>query len=217
MITSRKNYYLYLSCVFFFLFAIFTVLVVNGVFIEVDRYMNTHIPYSSTNIFYPVSLIMADLFLPLFVIISILFAYFIKQKRKEDILLLFTSFSGFLASEVILKPIFRIPCPQTYYSGRILEVSNILHFFGLKETCYPSGHTASYVVFSGCFAYFAYRYIKRVWLRRTLYIICGVIIILVGPSRLYLHVHWLSDVIAAYLLGFGLLSLIAYYFSENFS
>jgi membrane-associated phospholipid phosphatase len=214
MKSFRKRHFLFLSYFLFFLFAIFTVFVVNGVFLQLDRYVNNYIPYSSTDILYFVSVVMANLFLPLFVIIIILFVYFLIQKRRRDIFLLLVSFSGLIASELIFKPIFRIPCPQTYYRN-ILDIHAIFRQLSSKETCYPSGHTTAYIVFFGCLAYLTYMYIKKTWLRRTIYIIYGGIVILVGPSRLYLHYHWLSDVIAAYFLGFGLLSMIVYFFSKK--
>ncbi len=215
MTAFRKRHYLYLSYFLFLLFTVFTVFVVNGAFLQIDRYVNNYIPYSSTGILYFVSVVMANLFLPLFVIIIMPFVYFIKQKRKYDIFLLFTSFSGLLASEFVFKPIFRIPCPETYYKSVLDTSAVIVHQFALKETCYPSGHTTSYVVFFGCLAYMACRYIKKIWLRYTIFIVCGSILILVGPSRLYLHYHWFSDVIDAYFLGFGLLSMIIYIFSKK--
>jgi membrane-associated phospholipid phosphatase len=215
MIAFRKRHFLFLSYFLFFLFAIFTVFVLNGTFLQLDRYVNNYIPYSSTDVFYFISIVIANLFLPLFVIIILLFVYFLIQKRKDDILLLLASFSGLVASELVFKPIFRIQCPQTYYKSIVDTSAVIIHQFALKETCYPSGHTTSYVVFFGCLAYLAYRYIKRIWLRYAIFIVCGSILILVGPSRLYLHYHWLSDVIAAYFLGFGLLSMIVYLFSKK--
>jgi undecaprenyl-diphosphatase len=37
--------------------------------------------------------------------------------------------------------------------------------------------------------------------RATLQLVLGALILLVGPSRIYLGAHWASDVIGGYLLG----------------
>lgn len=123
------------------------------------------------------------------------------------------SFSGVLVAELILKPLFNISCPQNYYKRFLAdqEVFGLLHALqpiGFFETCYPSSHVTSYIVFCGYLAYLVSRYITGKRKRFILLATLSTIIILVGPSRLYLHAHWFSDVIGGYLLGFALLTLI---------
>ncbi len=144
---------------------------------------------------------------------TILFYRFLVRKQVNETLMVLTSFSGALVAEFILKPLFNIPCPQNYYSRFLAsqEVLGLLHAFqaiGFFETCYPSSHVASYVIFCGYFAYLVLRHIRENRKRLTLLVILLTITALVGPSRLYLHAHWFSDVIGGYLLGFALLFAI---------
>ncbi len=126
--------------------------------------------------------------------------------------MLLVSFSGLVVVELLLKPIFHIPCPSTYYAnviaGQELFKIPLLQQAALYETCYPSGHTAFYVVSFGYLIFPAYIFIKRTWLKRIIIILLALVILLVGPSRVYLHVHWLSDVVASYFLGFAILILL---------
>lgn len=83
------------------------------------------------------------------------------------------------------------------------------------DPSFPSGHTICSVVFYGIIIYLL-KNIKNKNLRLTLRILLTTLIILIGISRLYLGVHFLSDVLAAYLLGILILIMfIKYYKTKN--
>ncbi len=68
---------------------------------------------------------------------------------------------------------------------------------------FPSGHATTVAVFYGFLAYLVIRHSKS-WKMRILTILSTVIaVILVDLSRLYLGVHYLSDVLAGNLIGFS--------------
>ena len=70
----------------------------------------------------------------------------------------------------------------------------------IDQYSYPSGHVLFFVVFFGFFAYLAW--IHFAGRARVIVIaICGVLIILIGPSRVFLGVHWASDVLGSYIIG----------------
>ena len=74
-------------------------------------------------------------------------------------------------------------------------------FDRLKDLSFPSSHAMSYSLVLGFLIYLTQKEIKSMVLKRALTVIFSLLIILVGVSRLYLGVHWFSDVIGGYLLG----------------
>ena len=66
---------------------------------------------------------------------------------------------------------------------------------------FPSGHTFSSVVFYGMLAYIAYKNIPNVFLRWVIIIALAIFTFMVGLSRVYLKLHYASDVIAGFCLG----------------
>jgi undecaprenyl-diphosphatase len=66
---------------------------------------------------------------------------------------------------------------------------------------FPSGHVMYYVGFFGFLWFLAYTLLKRTWRRTLILWGLGLLIALVGMSRIYLGQHWASDVLGAYLLG----------------
>ncbi|MBI5793747.1 LssY C-terminal domain-containing protein [Candidatus Uhrbacteria bacterium] len=66
---------------------------------------------------------------------------------------------------------------------------------------FPSGHATVAVVFWGFLAYLVWRTIRNRSVRLNMIFLSTVIILLIGFSRLYLGVHYLSDVLGGYLLG----------------
>ena len=70
----------------------------------------------------------------------------------------------------------------------------------INEYSYPSGHVLFFVVFFGFFAYLAWiHFAGRT--RAIVIAICGALILLIGPSRVFLGAHWASDVLGSYIIG----------------
>ena len=72
---------------------------------------------------------------------------------------------------------------------------------------FPSGHSMVGIAFYGMIIYITYKLIKKVWLRRIFTISLAVLIALIGFSRIYLGVHYPSDVIAGFAFGYMFLIL----------
>ena len=122
-------------------------------------------------------------------IITLLIAVYLLYKRyRNDALLLVGVMLGDFVIVAILK--------RLIHSARPLN--GILQETGFS---FPSGHATAAVVFLGLLTYLIWQHFKS----RNVKILSGVLFVLlsllVGFSRIYLNVHWLSDVVGAYSLG----------------
>ena len=77
----------------------------------------------------------------------------------------------------------------------------------IDETGYsfPSGHSMASMAFYGFLIYLIYKNIKNKYIKWGLIITLSVLIILIGMSRIYLGVHYTSDVIAGFLISISYL------------
>ncbi len=66
---------------------------------------------------------------------------------------------------------------------------------------FPSGHAVMSVIFYGMVGYFIYQACKKKWQRIILLVATAILVFLIGYSRIYLGVHWISDILAGWLIG----------------
>lgn len=90
---------------------------------------------------------------------------------------------------------------------RILQRPRPTEFRIVEETGYsfPSGHSMVSMAFYGYLIYLIYRYIKNKYVKWILIIILSILICLIGISRIYLGVHYTSDVLGGFLLSISYL------------
>ena len=113
-----------------------------------------------------------------------------RSKRWNQVIFLDTAVGGAGILNLLLKQVFVRPrpaYPHTY----------------LTETgfSFPSGHAMLSVAFFGAVAYLSYAYLKSFRMKLLVTIAALVISGLIGYSRLYLGVHYLSDVLAGWAAG----------------
>ena len=116
------------------------------------------------------------------VIVMVLLIY--RRRVKDGLFFSVSMLSTFLLEELI-KNLVRRPRP----------IDSLIPISGYS---FPSGHATMIAML---FILVCYLYRKRV-----LYIIATITTLLVGFSRMYLNVHWLSDVLAGYVLAFYMFS-----------
>lgn len=75
----------------------------------------------------------------------------------------------------------------------------------IRDSSFPSGHVLHYTVFWGFVTFLWYTRVRSGWRRWGPLGVLIAMIGSVGPSRIYLGHHWLTDVLASYSLGSGLL------------
>lgn len=128
---------------------------------------------------------------PLFLFsISAIFTLYIFTKRKKDALIyLVIIYSGVLLN-LVLKYFFQRPRP--HHLPLVFE----------DNFSFPSGHAMNSFVFYFALTYFILRETKNTKATFIVAILSGILILSIGLSRIYLGVHYPSDVIAGYITGF---------------
>lgn len=80
---------------------------------------------------------------------------------------------------------------------------------------FPSGHVMFYTVFFGFLFFLGWTRLPRSWGRSLLLLLTGLLVLLIGPSRIYLGAHWLSDVVAGHLVGLLILLFAIEFYAEH--
>lgn len=129
------------------------------------------------------------------VLLTILFYYTWKNKKLS--LLIPLNLTVIVGINQLLKFIIQRKRPIGY---RLIEMSGY---------SFPSGHAMVSMAFYGLLIYLTYHMMKKKFLKITLIILNILIILLIGISRVYLGVHYLSDVITGYLISIIYLLLLS--------
>ncbi len=108
------------------------------------------------------------------------------KKRRDYAILLTVAMTGGWVIEFLLKILFHRARPE----------NALIHLSGYS---FPSGHAIMSTIFFLCIIYFIKG--NKQGLFNYALIVSTLMILLVGFSRLFLNVHWFSDVIAGFLLG----------------
>ena len=72
---------------------------------------------------------------------------------------------------------------------------------------FPSGHAAFAMLLGGFLAFLAFRHVANPWLRWGIVAGLALLVLGVGTARIYLGVHWPSDVAGGYLYGATVLAV----------
>lgn len=120
---------------------------------------------------------------------------FISIKNKKIGLSIFANLCIITGLNVLLKQIVQRPRPTEY---RIIT-----------ETGYsfPSGHSMISMAFYGFLIYLIYQYVQSKYLKIGLIAFLSILIISIGISRIYLGVHYTSDVMAGFCIAISYLVL----------
>lgn len=118
-------------------------------------------------------------------LVIISFLYWCVSKRKAFHMIVMLCFSGYIG--IMVKEFMKIPRPYTYDGIEALYEKSAAGY------SFPSTHVQLSTTFWGSFMILCKK--------RIVWIIGIIFIILVAISRLYLRVHWLSDIIGAVLFS----------------
>lgn len=131
----------------------------------------------------------AYIILPICLILIIVF-----WKKIEGIAIAINLVISFLANQA-LKVVVARPRPTEY---RIVEELGY---------SFPSGHSMVSMAFYGLLIYFIYRKVKNPYIKWISCILLTILISLIGLSRIYLGVHYASDVLAGFCISAAYLAL----------
>ena len=118
---------------------------------------------------------------------------FILIKNKKIGVSIFSNLVIITALNQLLKRILQRPRPTEY---RIIE-----------ETGYsfPSGHSMVSMAFYGYLIYLIYKYVKNKYIKWISITLLSILICSIGISRIYLGVHYTSDVLGGFLVSISYL------------
>ena len=114
-------------------------------------------------------------------------------KNKKVGLLISTNLIIITILNQALKIIVQRPRPTEY---RIINEAGY---------SFPSGHSMVSMAFYGFLIYLIYKNIKNKYLKISLIVILSLLIVMIGISRIYLGVHYTSDVCAGFLVSLSYL------------
>ena len=143
---------------------------------------------------------------------------------KKNKIMLFITFLGkhqfLIPANLLLIIYFVFAAHQNWFSIRIITISLsslvlmllLKYLFQRKRPLspllkaarglsFPSGHAIMAVTFYGLLLYILLHSIDKNWLKYLLTILLVLLILLIGYSRVYLRVHYASDVLAGYITG----------------
>lgn len=79
---------------------------------------------------------------------------------------------------------------------------------------FPSGHAMVSMAFYGFYIYLLYVYVDNNKYKWPLILLLSIMIVMIGFSRVYLGVHYLSDVLAGFLIASSYLVIFVYLFNK---
>ena len=134
-------------------------------------------------------------------VLIVTFIFYRKQWKVESFLMLGNlTLAGILI--VTFKNIYQRPRPE------------ILHLVEEKGFSFPSGHSLAVTIMVGTLiVVFSQRIKNQVW-RKVVQIGLGIFLVSVLVSRIYLGVHYPSDVIASLCMGLGVLFMEFPYYDK---
>jgi undecaprenyl-diphosphatase len=152
------------------------------------KFMGSHqVPWIS-NLMVEVTMLGTGIVVAMMIAVTALFLWLYDYKNSATLLLV-TTLGGMLLNNV-LKLGFDRPRPQFFDWGTHAMTSS-----------FPSGHAMSAAIVYPTVAYLAARLQKSHWARVLTMLSAAILVVLICLSRVYLGVHYPSDVIAGVVVG----------------
>jgi membrane-associated phospholipid phosphatase len=182
---------LFLACILAFIFIARNVFVLKNETFDyrVFTFLESYVTDKKNNFMLFITFLGSHLFLIPANVLLIVYFLFIKKHRWYSIKIPAIALSS-LALMFLLKTMFGRQRP---------DIPLIREVHGLS---FPSGHALMSVTFYGLLIFIVWETVKKAWLKWTLCILLFFLILLIGFTRIYLRVHYPSDVFAGLAMGF---------------
>ncbi len=178
-----------MACIAFFVaFVLFSIFRTNFQSIDIAVNLWTITLHTDTSIF--LAKVLSTVFDTIIIVsASLVIATFLfLKKRKAQSILLLTAIGGDALLVVLAKNLDQVARP----ANQLLLGSGF---------SYPSGHSAGVIVFLGLIAYYAWIHWNSKRSRILNSALFCLTVAFVSFDRVYLNVHWLSDVVGGWLFG----------------
>lgn len=124
-------------------------------------------------------------------------------KNRKVALSIFANLCIVTALNQLLKQILQRPRPTGY---RLIEESGY---------SFPSGHSMISVAFYGLVIYLVYKNVNNKYLKWTLITLLSLLILTIGFSRIYVGVHYFTDVVGGFFLALAYLIVYIYIYNKK--
>ncbi|MEM3074860.1 MAG: phosphatase PAP2 family protein [Candidatus Pacearchaeota archaeon] len=196
----KKKRLLIISLIFLALFCIVLgQIIFNGLLVKIDNIVNSFIPEIQNPIFILISTWIDYFFniITIFIILLIISVVFLLKNHKRKTIILSVGFILITFITSILK----------YLIHRARPLNNLIFE---NDFSYPSGHVSITLVFFGLLLYLFWDSFKNK--KEKIFVTTSycLVVVIVAFSRVYLNVHWLSDIIGSIFIGLFTLFMIIY-------
>jgi undecaprenyl-diphosphatase len=135
--------------------------------------------------------------------VLIMILLFIVFKHRRELVLFIAVLVGSALLNLLLKTVFHRARPDL---NRLIEITGY---------SFPSGHAMAAVTLYGILTYLLWKHISSKVGRSLLLIFSAIMIIMIGLSRIYLGVHYPSDVIAGFLASGAWLAFSIWFYRRK--
>lgn len=200
-IFKKKRFYILLFCIFSFL--LIAILMLKKGVLDIDKNSYEFIKNNLINEnITPYIKLLTNLGGALVLIgVSLIIALFIKN-RKISIAIMLNLLVIYLMNEV-LKMIFGRVRPDTI-NWLVTE----------RGYSFPSGHATVSMAYYGFLIYLIFTNVRSKRRKRLMISLLSILILFIGISRIYLGVHYLSDILAGFLFSIFYLIIFVYFYNK---
>jgi membrane-associated phospholipid phosphatase len=172
-------------------YMIATAVVSNGALVELDQNIATALHAWATPGLTQIMILISLLGLQvLWVVVGVVAIYYLIKRRWAHLGIWLVGFAGAELLTQVIKMTFQRARPD--FDDPLLTALNY---------SFPSGHALVSLVMYGLLGYFVLLNLHNAWSRNIVVLVTVLIVLWIGISRIYLGVHFFSDVMAGFVAG----------------